>query len=366
MNTTWLVVAGWTAGWLLLWRLPRLTDPQPPPREHRISIIVPARNEGDRLPDLLDSLATQTLSPHEVIVVDDDSADDTHAVATSYRHVRVMSSPPLPDGWTGKCWSCHTGVAAASGDLLVFLDADVRLAPAALESTVGLWEQSGGLVSVQPRHDPDRAIEALSLPFNVVALMGLGIGSVLPPAEEWGVSGPCMVTDRQTYNEIGGHASVRGAVAEDLALGRRYTENGHSLSCVAGGDRVRFRMYRTLPALFEGWSKNMATGARRAPILRTAAIVLWIAALLTAAGAVVGHATDQGSGLAWALAIYTAVALQLGVFGHRVGRFGPAALVWPVLVAFFVTTFMWSAWLSLGLGRVRWSGRSIALGRTSR
>lgn len=359
----WLVIVGWISGWLLLWRVPRLGRAELRQPAYRISIIIPARNEADRLPTLLQSLGSQTLQPHEVIVVDDHSLDGTRDVVQSFAGVKLLDAHALPGGWTGKSWSCATGASHVTGDLIVFLDADVCLAPEALERVVALWERSGGLVSVQPRHDPHRPVEALSLPFNVTAVMGLGIASIFPPSREWGVSGPCVVTDRHTYDDVGGHAAVRGSVAEDLALARRYSDAGHPVTCVVGGSQVRFRMYRNLRGIFEGWTKNIATGARSTPFLRTTGIVVWVAGLLTAAGFAASNVTDSASGAVAAAVVYTAVAVQVGVLGHQVGRFGPVALLWPVLLAFFVAVFVWSTLLSFGIGRVRWSGRSIALKR---
>ena len=86
-------------------------------------MIIPARNEAHNLPRLLESLASQSVQPREVIVVDDGSTDDTAEIAR--RHgAEVLVSKPLPEGWRGKPWACHQGAEAASGDLLCFVDAD--------------------------------------------------------------------------------------------------------------------------------------------------------------------------------------------------------------------------------------------------
>lgn len=357
---TYLLIIGWLAGWILLWRLPTL-DRRASARDHRVSVIIPARNEADRLPLLLQSLIDQTTAPHEIVVVDDHSTDGTGAAAAAFGAVRVVPAADMPPGWTGKSWACDTGVNHAEGDVLVFLDADVELAPGALAALVGTWEQSGGLLSVQPHHHIVRPVEALSLPFNVIALMGLGVGSLLPPRHGWGAAGPCMITDRGSYVASGGHRSVRRAVAEDLALADRYTEAGLPVQVRGGASDVRFRMYRNLPGLFEGWGKNVATGARRTPRLRALGTGLWVTALLIALGGVFADAVPAVSGLAAAAALYAAVALQVGVLGRRVGRFGPAAAAWPVLVVFFVAVFTWSSGRTFVLRQVRWSGRTLHL-----
>ncbi|MGH9060548.1 MAG: glycosyltransferase, partial [Acidimicrobiales bacterium] len=132
---------GWSAAqWALgAWLLAQIPTPAPagggrPERERRepatrrVSVIVPARDEAASLPHLLASLAAQTEPAGEVIVVDDGSRDDTAALAAA-AGVTVVPAGEPPPGWAGKPWACHVGSEAASGDVLVFLDADVTLAP---------------------------------------------------------------------------------------------------------------------------------------------------------------------------------------------------------------------------------------------
>jgi 4,4'-diaponeurosporenoate glycosyltransferase len=360
-----ILLAGWLAGWALLWRLPTPVDPVAPRHLRRLTAVVPARNEADRLPRLLESLDRQTRRADQIIVVDDHSTDGTAAVARSHPAVQVVEAPEMPPGWTGKCWACTTGAAAADGDLLLFLDADVELADDAVASLLTTWEPEQGLLSVQPHHHTDGPVEALSLPFNVVALMGLGIGSVWPPRQGWGAAGPCMLTSREVYQRIGGHAAVRQAVAEDMALADRYAVAGESVRCLAGGARIRFRMYRDLRGIVEGWSKNMATGARRTPFVRGVAIALWVTAALAAAGALVGAPTTPRLDLPLLAVVYGAGVMQFAVLGRAVGRFGWAALAWPLLIAFFVVVFLWSLVSTFLVRRVRWSGRTLHLDAAS-
>ena len=371
-----LITLGWLLGWVLLWRLPRLDPDVRPDTGRRISVVIPARNEADRLPRLLAGLRGQTRPADEVIVVDDGSTDATAQVAARVPMVRVIAAPPVPEGWTGKSWACHTGALAATGHLLVFLDADVELAPGALAAVVHRWEAEGGLVSVQPQHRIRRRVEALSLPFNVVTMMGLGVGSLARPRREWGAAGPCLVTGARDYWSVDGHRSVRREVAEDLALAERYADAGLGVRCVGGHDLIGFRMYRDLPGLVEGWTKNLATGATRTPWVRSLAVAAWLATLLTVALATVGPGAPvwtalggrtlpagvwEPDGLLTSAVAYALVAAQLAVQARQVGRFRAAALVWPVLLGGFVAVFAWSTVRTALVRQVRWNGRTIHL-----
>jgi 4,4'-diaponeurosporenoate glycosyltransferase len=150
-------------------------------------------------------------------------------------------------------------------------------------------------------------------------------------------------------------------VAEDLALAGRCRRAGYPVRCLGGGRLVRYRMYRGLRGLLEGWSKNLAVGAGSTPLLRALLVAAWVTAVLGGIGVLVG--TDAGP---WERAgVYLAGAGQLAWHGSRVGRFGPAALLWPVLVVTFVTVFTWSLLRTLVFRRVRWSGRTLRVGAST-
>src|SRR5688500_1526710 len=134
-----LVVLGVVSGW---WATARLrTLPAPGGRAHGLtSVVVPARNEADRLPGLLRSLHPWPADV-EVIVVDDGSTDATAAVARQHG-ATVVAAPPAPPGWLGKPWACWVGAEAARGARLVFLDADTELGPDALARLAAVHEAS--------------------------------------------------------------------------------------------------------------------------------------------------------------------------------------------------------------------------------
>lgn len=360
MTNLIIVVAGWLLGWWAFGR-PRTVDRLPlpghPATARRVSVVVPARNEATSLPLLLGDLATARPAGAEVVVVDDDSTDGTAAIAAGFDFVTVVPAPPLPPGWTGKPWACANGAEAATGDVLVFLDADVRVDDGALDRLLAQHDRRGGLVSVQPWHTPGRAYERLSALFNVIALMGIGAGSRRRPT---GAFGPVMVTSRADYETVGGHESVHDRVVEDVALARAYCDASLPVEVLTGERSVRFRMYPDGPqSMLQGWTKNFVTGAGATAPLRLGAIVVWVTAL----GASLGVLFDGLSGdlpVGLFPAVYALFVAQLVWMLRRTGSFGlRTALVYPLLMAFFAVVFARSAWRTYVRRSVTWRGRAV-------
>jgi 4,4'-diaponeurosporenoate glycosyltransferase len=350
-----ILAVAWLAGWWLCGRVRTL--PTAPRREPapRVSIVVPARNEERALPALLAGLERQSAPPAEVLVVDDGSHDATAAVASAYG-ARVLSAAPLPEGWTGKAWALWQGVHEARHDVVVLLDADVEPGPDLLASIAAAHAASDGMVSVQPYHRMRRWWERASAFFNLVAVMGVGLGSPRGPPRRPVVAafGPVVACRRALFLEHGDGPRVRSAVVEDVELARSIATAGEAVDVYAGGGVVAFRMYEHPTQLVEGWTKNFASGAGAVPLVRLVLVVGWITACLVS-----GAWLLEGS-LA-AVVVYVAYASQCFVQLRQIGSFGVVtAVLYPVLAVVFVLVFFASLLLVVR-GEVRWKGRRIPL-----
>lgn len=237
----------------------------------RVSIIVPARNEATHIGECLRSILASSWADLEVIVVNDHSTDGTRdlalAAADGDARVRVIDAPDLPPGWFGKQWACQAGAQAASGSLLLFTDADTRHHPDLVGCAVAFRaRRQVELLSVAGRQDAvtiwERAVQPLV--FSLI-LARYGTAASLERATRASdviANGQCFLLSREAYWRIGGHASVRGFVAEDVMMAQRVWSDGGRVSLAMGTAHLRTRMYDSLPSLIEGWSKNVYAGGR--------------------------------------------------------------------------------------------------------
>ena len=361
----WLALLAVPLGLLLFGRPLRLDRRRPvarPPARPAVHVVVPARNEEDVLGLLLDDLRRLDPAPASVTVVDDHSTDATRHVAASFPGVQVLAAPPLPSRWAGKNWASQTGAdhATAEADedeLLLFLDADVRLTPDALGQIVDARSERGGVLSVQPFHVVPTPVEQLSGFFNLASMMGIGAGTRRPT----GLFGPLLCWRVGDYRRLGGHRRVRCELVEDLALARALREDGIPSAVMCGGEVVRFRMYpHGMGSVLEGWTKNLAAGVGSTPLHRSVGVALWMAGTLSAALHLVQSIGEPPGRIVSALLLYAATALVLGVMLHRVGSYRWwSAVGFPVLGLFFTGIFVRSAWRTYVRRAVRWKGRTL-------
>jgi len=358
---------GLAAGAWFMGRLRTLPPSDRASASHRpgISVIVPARNEAASITSLLSSLSDAPIS--EVIVVDDSSIDDTGDIARRFGAVVVRLDGDPPEGWTGKCHACHWGAEAAVAPMLLFLDADVTLEPHAIDRLMSAHDRAGGLISVQPRHLVQRPYEQLSAVCNVVSMMGSGSFARHSRRRQPVAFGPCLLTSRADYNAIGGHAAVRGEVVEDIHLARRYAEVGIPVSVYVGDGAMSFRMYpKGIKQLVEGWSKNLATGARLTDPVAAVATAWWVASclgfgVLTVRTVVAGPDPSPIATLA-AISGWSAVTIQLRWIFRRIGSFSWwTAIAHPIPMWAFAALFVRSAWFRYGRRRATWSGRDVVI-----
>jgi chlorobactene glucosyltransferase len=265
-----------------------------------VSILIPARNEEDRIGPCLRSLVAQTYPATEVILLDDQSEDGTLAVAAAcglgpepIDRFRWRQGAPLPEGWTGKAWACHQLSELAKGKYLLFTDADTQHHPTAVAAAVdAAIRYRADLLTAWPRQDTGTWAEKAFIPLMFVGactylphwLLGwaqasLGVARLLGPKGTRGLGsaiGQFLLFRREAYFELGGHKAVRSHLVEDVALGRLVageTAKGRRLVSCDGTDLVRCRMYSSVGELWEGFTKNLW------PVFENGHFVFWLLVL---------------------------------------------------------------------------------------
>lgn len=356
------------SGWLILWKVPLIQSNNQKYREYKkISIIIPARNEENNLPILLKSLKKQSLQPDEILVVDDDSEDETATIARKYG-ARLVQFPVDETEWVGKSAACYHGAKVAKGDWFFFLDADVYLpTPSSLEGIIAEFQAKKGstVLSVQPYHTIEKLYENLSVVFNLLVLVGMNRFSIfeekLSPA---GAFGPSLLVDRETYFKVGGHKSIRESIMENIDLGRVFLREGIAIYLYGGKGSLHFRMYpEGYQSLAEGWSKSFVSGSKTTHPLILLGTILWIAgAFISPIFVLSGWFQADLSVLIFRSLGYLFYYFQLLRMTTIVGSFRPWVLFfYPFCFIYFILLFTWSAIKTQLFKRVSWKGREIIL-----
>lgn len=254
--------------------LSRQSDAIPPPAL-RLSVIIPARNEAASLPACLASLLAQSDdgfalgSEWELLIVDDDSTDSTRAIAeqsaASHPGVTVLSAPSLDlgphRGFTGKTNACWAAAQQARGAWLLFTDADTIHEPGNLRRAIHEAEKyNAGVLSYSPRQLVSGLWQRALMPlvFCELALAYPPEKVSNPALRIAAANGQFLLFKREAYKALGGHASVKSDVLEDVELAFLAKRRKTGLRFRYAADALSTRMYRTTAAMIEGWTKNLA------------------------------------------------------------------------------------------------------------
>ncbi|MGI4826748.1 MAG: glycosyltransferase [Janthinobacterium lividum] len=233
-----------------------------------VSVLIPARNEEANIAAVIRSVLASRGVALEVLVLDDDSADNTaeivRGLAAVDTRVRLVAGRGLPPGWNGKQHACWVLAQEASHGLLVFLDADVRVEPELFSRMAGFRETTHtGLVSGFPRLVTITWLEKLLLPLIHFVLLGfLPMGSMrrsTVPSVAAGC-GQFMLAERTAYFASGGHAAIRETMHDGLMLPRVMRKAGYRTDIADITELASVRMYDSAAKVWQGLAKNATEG----------------------------------------------------------------------------------------------------------
>jgi glycosyltransferase involved in cell wall biosynthesis len=340
--------------------------------EAEVSVLIPARDEASVIEECIRRIFDGGVDLAEVIVYDDRSSDGTSEIlaelAEEFDALEVVDGEPLPDGWVGKPHACHRLVEHASGELLVFVDADTFVEPGGLARLLSLAESGPAdkpaMVSAVPRQIVESFGERL-----VVPLLHVTYTSWLPLPLVWRSSDPrfvaangqLMCLRREALADVGGFRAICDAVVDDVELAKRFKHAGETVVFADGYHMARCRMYESFAEVWEGFSKNMYEGLGSRTSLLALAVGLYVGTFIMPYLALGAWAVGFGGatlGLAAAVGVGANLVLRTAhvlAHGHPV----EGILLHPIGVAAVVAIALNSARWHRN-GQVQWAGRSYS------
>ena len=330
----------------------------------RVAVLLPLRDEADRVTPCLESLLGQRGVPNlQIVVLDDGSSDGTADVVRSVAgdKVSLLTGEPLPSGWLGKPHACRQlADAVPQADVLMFVDADVVLARDAVAAAVTLLRHTGTtLLSPYPRIvGAGRLVQPL-LQWSWLTFLPLRAMERSARLSLAAAGGQWLVFDRPGYDRAGGHAAVRDDVLEDIGLARAVKRAGGRIALADGSRLADCRMYASWRELTDGYTKSLwasfgsPAGAAAVVVLL---LLLYAAPPVAALGFLIGGAAGPASVSGCAYAV--GVAGRIVAASATGGRAWPDAWAHPVSVGVFAMLVERSFRLRRQ-GRLAWRGRPV-------
>ncbi len=332
----------------------------------KVSLLVPARNEAQNIRGCLEGLLAQGYPDFDLTILDDHSEDETAAIVQEYQQksdcIKLVSGKALPAGWTGKNWACHQLSEVATGEILIFTDADNHHAPTVVSNTVAYMEKLNlGLLSAFPQQETVTLAERLVVPIMDMFVYGslpLWLTYLAPFPSLAAANGQWLAFTREAYQKLGGHVSVKNHLVEDTELSRMAKRQGVKILTTAGTKSVFCRMYHNFEEVREGFAKNFygLTGYND---------VVFFSIIL---GLLIGFI------LPYFLWIFPSVRyLAFGAIGLNMVLRGLLAIrykhpFWTAVIlnplAILLAIFIgFDSYLSAKRGKIRWKGREIRFER---
>ncbi len=357
---------------LLFYRNLRLYTPLPPVPTSgdgevpAVSVLIPARNEAAAIGAAVDAALRSHDIELEVIVLDDHSEDDTAAIvrqlAAEDHRVRLASAPPLPEGWCGKQHACATLAEHASHPLLVFVDADVRLAPEGL-ARMAAFMRTGrvDLISGVPYQETVTLGEKLLIPLIHFLLLGFlpmhRMRQSVHPSYGSGC-GQLFMARREAYDKAGGHAAIRTSLHDGLTLPRAFRRAGCMTDLFDATDVATCRMYRSWSEVWRGLAKNASEGLA-APAMIGPATLLLLGGQVLPVICLFGARPATWTGLALSGLGVLAAYYPRWQARRRFRQSGLGTWLHPIGIIFLLS-IQWYAFVCARLGRPQqWKGRIV-------
>jgi glycosyltransferase involved in cell wall biosynthesis len=233
-----------------------------------VSILIPARNEEADILNLLNSISAQDYRNYEVIILDDNSTDNTFQVCHDYclnnERFQVLAGEALPKSWLGKNFACFQLAQAAKGDYLIFLDADERVSDGLINNSINRMK-SGGLSLLSLFTDQIMMTwgERLVVPlmhYVLLNLLPLRLVRLSNNPSFSAASGQFMMFDAANYRQNQWHEQVKHQVVEDVEIMKLLKSSAYHGEALLANGYIHCRMYKSFEESVNGFSKNFFAG----------------------------------------------------------------------------------------------------------
>lgn len=249
------------------WVVKADTPLPPPPRKPKVSVVIPARNEERNLKACLDSVRALEWPALEIVLIDDRSTDATPRIAAEAKaadpRVTLLGGTDLPPGWMGKCWALHQASAKATGEWLLFLDADVTVHPKSLaQAHAYAVSQGARMLSGYGFLVLGTFWENVIMPVIGGMIVGANpLDEVNDPKHPRVVcNGQFILIERAAYDAIGGHEALKAAIIDDVSMAKAAKEKAIPYRMIFCRELFRTRMYTSFREIWQGWTKNLYAG----------------------------------------------------------------------------------------------------------
>ncbi|MDR2363768.1 MAG: glycosyltransferase family 2 protein [Spirochaetaceae bacterium] len=230
-----------------------------------VSVLIPARNEEQNIERCLTSLRNQDYVNYEILVIDDNSTDDTlgilQRIAREDKRVRVFSGKPLPEDWFGKPYAMQQLSGEAKGEILVFTDADTVHNPTCISWTVSNMQNSKvDFISGYTKQKLLTFGEAITVPlmyFLTTIVVPLFLNRYFRWSFFSAAIGQFIAVNREAFEKAGGYTTIRNKSVEDMYLARLFKRLGYQTIFLDLKKQIRCRMYTGYRAALEGIGKNI-------------------------------------------------------------------------------------------------------------
>jgi cellulose synthase/poly-beta-1,6-N-acetylglucosamine synthase-like glycosyltransferase len=356
-------------------RMNRLKRPASVIASHpSVQILIPAKDEGERVRACLESVLAQDYPKFSLICVNDRSSDDTGAImddvaGKSGGRVQVIHVPAggLPPGWLGKCHALWTAAKSASAEWILFVDSDVKVTPDALSCALGLAvNREYDAVSIMTKLDCEGFLEHLVLPLAAASVSAMCAVSLTNSDNRKAAfaNGQFFLIKRSAYEAVGGHECVKAHITEDVALMRILKSKGFRTRLYMGRTFASTRMHSTYRQMLHGWGRIYSGVSSRKPWRILGAMYVVLNGLIAWLMLIIALITGRNAFLAIAGLHWLLVTACIAIFYHWSGNRKRYALLFPIAGSILLTLYAYALKMC-ATGKVAWRGTSYTYDATA-